>query len=160
MFGGQLTAWIFLKLHQRSLVPLQKKKKKKNSNWGKGWCSILKEATLCLLGIPEETEIITSPGWWCDGTSPEHFILRSFLELQAFVMVPCQKKWSANITVYQRLGLNALQTRAISVSCLTLVHSLHGDHKFIHLPFYSPQAYMFTWWGSIRAGKSKQAASS
>ena len=27
MFGGQLTAWIFLKLHQRSLVPFQEKKK-------------------------------------------------------------------------------------------------------------------------------------
>ena len=136
MFGGQLMAWIFLKLHQRSLVPFQKKKK---SNWGKGWCPVLKEATLCLLGIPEETEIVTSPGWWCDGTSPEHFVRRSFLELQAFVMVPCQKKWSANITVYQQLSLNVLQMRDIAVSCLILIHSLHSDHKFIHLLYILPK---------------------
>lgn len=48
----------------------------KKNNWGRRWFLILREATLCLLSIPEEIEINTSPRWWCDRTSPK-FPLRT-----------------------------------------------------------------------------------
>lgn len=68
-------------------------------------------------------------------------------------MIQCQEKWSAEIVAYQQLGSNVLQAWVISLSHWILVHSLH-DYEFIHLPLHSPQAYMFTWWRSIRAEKN------
>lgn len=54
-----------------------------------------------------------------------------------------------------------LQTWGISVSRLILIHGLYNGYEFIYpLPFMFPQAYMFTWRESVRAGKTKQLASS
>lgn len=142
MFGGQLMAWIFLKLHQRSLVPFQKKKKK--SNWGKGWCPILKEATLCLLGIPEETEIITSPGWWCDGTSPWALRPKILLKTPSLRYGPMSKKMKCK----HHSLLAAWSERIANVGHCSLVFNPRSQftqwsqihsHSFI----FSPSLYVY-----------------
>lgn len=83
----------------------------------------------------------------------EGLVSRSLSELRAFIMVQRREKWSAESVASPQLGSNVLQTWGISVSRLILIHGLHNGYEFTHPPLRSPQAYMFTWRESIRAGK-------
>lgn len=75
----------------------------------------------------------------------EGLVPRSLLELQAFIMVQRQEKWSAESVAYPQLGSNVLQTWGISESRLILIHGLHNGYEFTHPPPFTfpPSVYVY-----------------